>query len=97
MPQKDAEVQLQNAAAVVNQWHAAYMEVMDRLVAHVSPAAEIFCVASCRARHCSQSQGILEQCQGSENHAAMGTMSACIWLHECDCAIRLPGSACCGR
>ena len=29
MLQKDAKVQLQNAAALVNQWHAAYMEVHD--------------------------------------------------------------------
>ena len=28
MPQKDATVQLQDAAAIVDQWHAAYMEVM---------------------------------------------------------------------
>ena len=29
MPQKDAMVQLQNAAAIVDQWHAAYMEVIN--------------------------------------------------------------------
>ncbi len=28
VPQKDATVQLEDAAAIVNQWHAAYMEVM---------------------------------------------------------------------
>ena len=28
MPHKDAKIHLQNAAALVNQWHFAYMEVM---------------------------------------------------------------------
>lgn len=27
MPHKDAKTHLQNAAALVNQWHSAYMEV----------------------------------------------------------------------
>ena len=36
MPQKDATVQLQDAAAIVDQWHAAYMEVMTPQQAHPS-------------------------------------------------------------
>ena len=61
MPQKDAEVQLQNAAAIVNQWHAAYMEVADPTSssipgAHVFLPAQIPEVISPQARDCSQGQ-----------------------------------------
>ena len=51
MPQNDAKAQLQDAAAVVNQWHAAYMEVISLqqapLKAHLYLCTcQDFCLAS---------------------------------------------------
>ncbi len=52
VPQKDATVQLQNAAAIVNQWHAAYMEVLLRQVASSSRCQAGCCDSSQWAPHC---------------------------------------------
>ena len=89
LPQKDAEVQLQGATAIVTQWHAAYMEVLALSPSHRSMLAE----------HGTPLPIIAHICPSGSRHPESECSSSLLsgWLWGCGRRTWLPELRCCGR